>query len=95
MVLLPLSPLYHHHQYGSEKERENTQEINRVDQRNYLDQMRVYCSNIHGLQALKMGKMHLISSHGMKVSFIMLGLGTVPMFLESKIVIMMGIITKE
>ncbi len=49
MVLLPLSPLYHHHQYGSEKERENGQEINRVDQRIYLHQMRVYCSNIHGL----------------------------------------------
>jgi len=46
MVLLPLSPLYHHHQYGSEKERENGQEINRVDQRIYLLQMRVYCSNI-------------------------------------------------
>jgi hypothetical protein len=85
MVLLPLSPLYHHHhhQYGSEKERENGQEINGVDQRIYLHQMRVYCTNIHGLQALKMVKMHLISSHAMKVSFIMLGLGMVPMFLKS------------
>jgi hypothetical protein len=83
MVLLPLSPLSHHHQYGLEKERENRQEINGVVQRIYLHQMRVYCSNIHGLQALKMVKMHLISSHAMKVSFIVLGLGMVPIFLKS------------
>jgi hypothetical protein len=94
MVLLPLSPLYHHHQYDSEKERENSQEINGVDQRIYLYQMRVYCSNIHGLQALKMGKMHLISSHGMKVSFIMLGLGMVPMFLESMTTVV-GLMTRN
>jgi hypothetical protein len=56
--------------------------------------MKVYCSNIHGLQALKMGKMHLISSHGMKVSFIMLGLGMVPMFLESMTTVV-GLMTRN
>ncbi|CAK9271689.1 unnamed protein product [Sphagnum jensenii] len=56
--------------------------------------MRVYCSNIHGLQALKTGNMHLISSHGMKVSFIMLGLGMVPTFLKSMTTVV-GLMTRN
>jgi hypothetical protein len=41
-----------------------------------------------------MVKMQLISSHAMKVSFIMMGLGTVPMFLKSMITVV-GLTTRN
>jgi hypothetical protein len=45
--------------------------------------MRLFCSNVHALQALNMRKMYHIALHGMKVSFVMLGLCMVLMYLQS------------